>query len=106
MNCIQTANREKRIRIRSLFRFCFFLTITLSLLISIISFCINHNSAMIEKEYITVSVCYGDTLWNIASRTKPNGVDIRKYIHEIKQTNSLESAQIKAGQEITVPIYE
>ena len=43
----------------------------------------------------------GETLWDIAEKYCPNGVDIRVWIHEVEKINSIEE-YIYAGDEIVV----
>jgi len=47
----------------------------------------------------------GDTLWSICSRFVDNKTDIRKYIDEVIKYNNLQSALLKPGQLIYVPIH-
>ncbi len=49
-------------------------------------------------------VAEGDTLWAIAKQTLPDNTDIRDYISEIRQTNDMTGANIKAGQKLMIPI--
>ncbi|MBP1999782.1 hypothetical protein J2Z69_000801 [Paenibacillus shirakamiensis] len=46
----------------------------------------------------------GDTLWSIASANKPDGADIRSYIHRIMKENSMSISNLKAGEVISLPI--
>jgi LysM repeat protein len=55
-----------------------------------------------KREYRTVTVMPGDTLWDIAQENTDN-TDIRKYIYEIKKVNQLENATIYAGQKLYLP---
>lgn len=45
----------------------------------------------------------GDTLWNVAERYKPDGLNMNKYIHELRKINGI-GADIYPGQVITVPV--
>ncbi len=56
-------------------------------------------------QVITVIVEPGDSLWKIAERYDDNSMDLRKYIHIIKEYNHLKSSQLQPGQIIKVPIY-
>ena len=56
----------------------------------------------LKKEYKTVTVRQGDTLWGIASEHRGN-MDIRQYIYQIKKINNLEDAIIYAGQKLNLP---
>jgi Uncharacterized protein containing LysM domain len=56
-----------------------------------------------QKEYSTISVQSGDTLWDIAKKYNKSG-DIRKYIMEIKKINDLSNdCIIYEGEELRVP---
>ena len=48
-------------------------------------------------------VSQGDTLWNIAVKYKPDDMDTRDYIEEIKAYNELVSSSIQVGQVLTLP---
>ncbi|WP_308634344.1 LysM peptidoglycan-binding domain-containing protein [Paenibacillus silvisoli] len=50
-----------------------------------------------------VVVGAGDTLWNIASRIREEGEDIRKVVYSIKKRNNLTSSSLQAGQSLIVP---
>jgi len=65
----------------------------------------DYSKNRISKYYIEVFVEKGDTLWDIAKRTLPKNTDIRKYVREIKAINGLETAFIKEGEVLKVPIY-
>ena len=56
-----------------------------------------------EKDYQTVVVSKGDTLWAIALRVKPN-MDPRKTVFHIKKANGMESVDIAPGQVLLVPV--
>ena len=63
-----------------------------------------------EVTYKTVSVTYGDTLWDIAENEKKTnsyykGCDIREIIHDIKQINNLENTYLSVNQILEIPIY-
>ena len=58
-----------------------------------------------SKYYIEIFVEKGDTLWDIAKRTLPEKTDIRKYIKEIKAVNSLDTALIREGELLKIPVY-
>ena len=56
--------------------------------------------------YKTITVSYGDTLWDIASRYKPEDKEIRNYIYEICDYNDISAGGIYEGQELTIPVSE
>lgn len=47
-----------------------------------------------ETEKMDYVVQAGDTLWDIAEEYAPNNMDLRKYIHNIKEQNGLETLNI------------
>ncbi|CAH8246827.1 LysM peptidoglycan-binding domain-containing protein [Paenibacillus melissococcoides] len=47
----------------------------------------------------------GDSLWEIATVYKPNGMDTREYIHKIIQLNELRGHTLQSGIVIVVPIF-
>ncbi len=54
------------------------------------------------KQYDTVTVKSGDTLWTIAKKYRKSG-DVRRLIHAIKKANKLESSMIYTGDQLLVP---
>lgn len=97
--------RRTRYRIKSKVRFCLFVTLLTLLLIFIISLALLDGKAMTPINYKRVYVYDGDTLWSIAGRYLPKGVDIRAFIDEIKITNDMSDPLLYVGQELSVPIY-
>lgn len=80
-----------------------FFTFTAAVFLSVLSF-ITTTSAhgFKEKEYRTIIVKKGDTLWDIASQHSKD-YDIRKFIFEIKKANNLPDSAIYIGQELKIP---
>lgn len=79
------------------------LIIGLSLLISKATY--SHG----EKQYKTIYVSNGDTLWSIAKNNQEsNGYykekDIRYIINDIAKINNIENSNIKINQELLIPI--
>ena len=61
------------------------------------------------KEYKTIFVKSGDTLWSIASDMQANnsyyeGKDIRYIIGDLKEINKLNNSTLYANQELQIPI--
>ena len=52
-----------------------------------------------------ITVHYGDTLWSIAEEYKPDNVDVREYIHDIKKLNKMSDSTIHGGDTILVYVY-
>ena len=50
-----------------------------------------------------VQVTPGDTLWGIASEIATDG-DVRAVMTQIERLNALESASLRAGQKLRVPV--
>ena len=62
-----------------------------------------------SKEYKTIYVKSGDTLWGIASDLQKNNnyyeeKDIRYIIEDLKEINSLKSSTVYANQELQIPV--
>lgn len=61
-----------------------------------------------EKEYISIYVDYGDTLWKIAEKQQKindyyRKKDIRDIVYDIKKENNLTSIDIYVAQELKIP---
>ncbi|NLM76032.1 MAG: LysM peptidoglycan-binding domain-containing protein [Clostridiaceae bacterium] len=82
--------------------------ITMILLLIVISFftglivSAGAESEIINRDYKTIKVEKGDTLWEIAVKHGQN-MDPRAYIYEIKKVNNLGNSFIYAGQELLLP---
>ena len=62
-----------------------------------------------EKQYKTIYVSKGDTLWSIAKSNQDSneyykGKDIRYIMNDITQINNIESSNLKIDQELKVPV--
>jgi hypothetical protein len=68
-----------------------------------------HYSARAEelnvKTYQSVTISEGECLWTIAQQYKAEGMDVRRYVGEIKRINQLSSDTIVSGQSLILPIY-
>ena len=58
-----------------------------------------------NRKVTTYTVESGHTLWNISSQYKPEWLDTREYIHEIKALNNTTDSNINEGDIILVYIY-
>ena len=60
----------------------------------------------LKKNYISVTIESGDTLWSIAEENMGIGyTDLKEYVQDIKEVNNLSSNTIHEGRSIIVPIY-
>ena len=60
-----------------------------------------------QKQYTSIEVQSGDTLWSIASDYITDDYsDMNEYIEEVRNINKILGDDIRAGQYITVPYYE
>ena len=53
----------------------------------------------------TYVVADGETLWSIAQAITPSSRDLRDTIETVKSMNLLDSANIRPGDQLLVPIY-
>ncbi|MBC8589246.1 cell division suppressor protein YneA [Paratissierella segnis] len=90
-------------------RFFTFLTFVFMFIFIILFVFLNSakvHSSIYEPKYEEYYVLEGDSLWNISTKYKPEGYDIRKMIYEIKELNNIETGYIYPGESIKVPIYD
>jgi len=62
-----------------------------------------------EPATVTVTVGTGETLWGIASGLAADGAadgDVRTVVQDLEELNALDSAMLRAGQELRVPVVE
>jgi len=62
-----------------------------------------------QMNYGTISVCEGDTLWEIAINQKQNNPyyqdkDVRFVVNELRKLNGLNNANLQIGQELKIPV--
>ena len=58
------------------------------------------------KQYISIQIQSGETLWSIASEyVKDTNVSKEEYIAEVTSVNNLKDSQIHSGQYIIIPEY-
>ncbi|HEY8496768.1 MAG TPA: LysM peptidoglycan-binding domain-containing protein [Limnochordales bacterium] len=58
----------------------------------------------VQQEYVDVVVRDGDTLWQIARRHAGPGADPRQMVERIRAANGLETAVVRPGQVLKVPV--
>jgi Tfp pilus assembly protein FimV len=51
----------------------------------------------------TYTVSSGETLWSIAANLTPQGRDVRDTMAAIQEVNAMDSAQLRAGEQILLP---
>lgn len=107
--CVRRCEMKHKYRIVNKKRFfTFWFTIWLIAFI-IITFFINHSkvySSTYKQNYIEIVVKKGDTLWQIAKEHLPEDYDIRKMIHQIREVNNMEVADIYPGDLVKIPIID
>lgn len=54
--------------------------------------------------YQNVTVCSGDTMWDIASRWSDDKEDVRQVVYRICEANGLSSKHVYPGQVLKVPV--
>lgn len=97
--------KRSEIHIKSRLRLVLFLCVmVLAVLLLVLSPLFNRGQAMTQAHFKTYFVAEGDTLWEIAKLTLPDNTDIRDYISEIRKTNYLNDANIRAGQKLMIPV--
>lgn len=67
---------------------------------------VEENRTVYERYYTDIEIQSGDTLWSIAKTyNKNSGMEIREYIHELKQMNGMVSDDIDAGESLTIVYF-
>ena len=87
-------------RIKNMKRFLTFLTILFVGVSFLTNMFFNIVFSHQEKNYKSITVCQGETLWSIASNLKGN---INKNIYDIKKLNNLNNSNLYIGQELVIP---
>lgn len=95
----------KRYHITSKIRFTAFLTILilLSVIVTGSFFGFFDAASMDHKNYVTIKVQSGDTLWDLANQHGPADADCRQVIYEICILNDISAETLQAGQTILIP---
>ena len=94
-----------RFRIVNRFRFITFVVIVILAISLLFAGIFNTATALDYKEekYIEITICEGDTLWNLAKKYGSKEKDVREVIYDICKLNSIEGANIYSGQVIRIP---
>jgi len=102
---MKTWGGRRRLRIKSKARLIISLLIISIVVILLVLLPLwNRGQAMTPVRWMTYHVATGDTLWEIAKQTLPDGIDIRDYIAQIKEANDLDGALLRAGQQLQIPL--
>ena len=88
-------------RLKNKKRFLTFIIITFAVIMLFVGSVVSAGKN-VSREYKTVTVRQGDTLWDIAGKYRGK-TDIRQYIYQIKKVNNLDDAIIYVGQKINLP---
>ena len=64
----------------------------------------NVSASPVVYEQQVVTVHAGDTLWTIASRWSGKDEDVREVVERIRTANQMEGTNIRAGQQLVVPV--
>lgn len=59
-----------------------------------------------NRQVETIRVAPNETLWEIAEENKPDFMDTRDYIYEIKQLNNMQDTYLYIGDELYIYTYE
>lgn len=86
-------------KIKNKKRFIISMSIISVIIISIFNLCFAKTSEVETEEYVVQS---GDTLWSIAIKYKNENQDIRKYIYDLRNLNTLNDCMIYPGQVIKI----
>lgn len=97
---------KKHLVINSKIRFTIFLSILMIIsVISLNSIIGNKALGSTENNYITVEVCSGDSIWNIAETYIDTDKDIREAVYMICDINDISADELKVGMSLKVPKY-
>ena len=80
--------------------------ITMVALHTIVNAQAQRNEWVENRQVETIRVAPNETLWQIAEEHKPDFMDTRDYIYEIKQLNNMQSSSIYIGDELYIYTYE
>ncbi|WDV47835.1 LysM peptidoglycan-binding domain-containing protein [Clostridiaceae bacterium M8S5] len=100
--------RRKRVVIARPIRFTLFLSVVILLLLFTLNNISRSNTAFgysktNNKEYTTIIVQAGDTLWSIATNHYDCNMDKRRIIYEIQRANNKKTANLRIGEQLKLP---
>ena len=97
---------RKHYRIKSRFRFTLFVIIMMLTIITSTNTALGlYNAASLTvDEFISVEICYGDTLWDLAN-IYMSDIDTRSAVHKICQINDITASDLHPGLVIQIPVY-
>ena len=97
----------KRHRIKSEMRFTLFLLVCIILILLMGNALLGYNPtiALTDKNYETLEISLGDTLWEIASEYAPDNMDIRRAVYKLQKLNNLGAADLMPGMVIKIPDF-
>lgn len=82
-----------------------FITVLLVLSLLLMGMTLRNEIKETQVSAIERVVLEGETLWSIAENYNPEGRDIRSFISEIAQLNTMNDKMIYPGQVLQIPIY-
>ncbi|MBE6031152.1 MAG: LysM peptidoglycan-binding domain-containing protein [Clostridiales bacterium] len=97
---------KKHYRIKNRFRFTLFVVIMMLTLITSTNAVLGiYNAASLTiDEFVSVEICYGDTLWDIA-KVYMSDIDTRTAVHKICKINDITASDLYPGLTIQIPVY-
>ena len=97
---------KRKYRVKSRIRFVTFIFVMLLLTATGINGLLGSLDARGEtrQEYVTVTVAYGDTLWDIAKEYLGDTMDVREAVHRIMTENGISAAELQPGQTLKIPV--
>lgn len=95
----------KGYRIANRYRFITFVVLTIILFTMAFNFMFELSTAQSEtiREYRTIAIYDGDTLWDIAEDYMPD-TETGVAVYELCELNNISAAELQAGMTIQVPI--
>ena len=95
-------------KIVSIKKFVRSITIVLLIIVGLSLIVSNSSYSRGEKQYKTLYVSKGDTLWSIAKNNQDSneyykGKDIRYIMNDIAQINNIEKSDLTIDQELKIP---